>query len=128
MAAGMGRAVPMVCFCRPVAWGRRERIYRHYWSGCHVNEAGLECEPEFGTGVAFLSNQHYDEQDFGGHVQIIGQGGIFYHFPGNIVGGWRFQHFSDADFMALITVGLIYIFLNSVTDSEPVSRQTNLDR
>jgi hypothetical protein len=51
---------------------------------------------EFGTGLAFLSNQHYDEQEFGGHFQILGQGGIFYHFPENIVGGWRFQHFSDA--------------------------------
>lgn len=51
---------------------------------------------EFGTGLAFLSNQRYDDQEFGGHVQMIGQGGIFYHFSGNIVGGWRFQHFSDA--------------------------------
>jgi len=51
---------------------------------------------EFGTGLAYLSSQHYNEQELGGHVQIIAQGGIFYHFPGNIVGGWRFQHFSDA--------------------------------
>jgi hypothetical protein len=51
---------------------------------------------EFGTGLAFLSRQHYDDQDTGGHVQIVGQGGIFYHFPENIVAGWRFQHFSDA--------------------------------
>ena len=52
---------------------------------------------EFGTGVVFVSRQHYDGQDLGGHVQILGQGGVFYHFPRNIVGGWRFQHFSDAD-------------------------------
>jgi hypothetical protein len=51
---------------------------------------------ELGTGLAVLSSQHYNEQELGGHVQIIVQGGIFYHFPGNIVSGWRFQHFSDA--------------------------------
>ncbi len=51
---------------------------------------------EFGTGAVFVSKQHYGKQDFGGHVQILGHGGVFYHFPGNIVGGWRFQHFSDA--------------------------------
>jgi len=43
-----------------------------------------------------------------------------------VVGG--FNTFLMPVFMALIIVGLIYIFLNSVTDSEPVSRQTSLDR
>jgi hypothetical protein len=51
---------------------------------------------EFGTGLAFISDRQFGDQEFGGHVQIVAQGGISYHFPGNIVGGWRFQHFSDA--------------------------------
>lgn len=51
---------------------------------------------EVGTGAVFLGKEHYGRQDFGGPVQILGHGGISYHFPGNITGGWRFQHFSDA--------------------------------
>ena len=51
---------------------------------------------EIGTGAVFVGDQTFGDQDFGGPVQILGHGGISYYFPGNIVGGWRFQHFSDA--------------------------------
>ena len=51
---------------------------------------------EFGTGTVFVGKEHFGDQDLGGPVQILGQGGIFYHFTGHITGGWRFQHFSDA--------------------------------
>lgn len=51
---------------------------------------------DFGTGAAFLSDETFGSQDFGGPVQIVGHGGLSYHFPGPITLGWRFQHFSDA--------------------------------
>ena len=51
---------------------------------------------EIGTGAVFISKEHFGRQDFGGPVQILGHGGISYHFPGNMTAGWRFQHFSDA--------------------------------
>lgn len=51
---------------------------------------------DFGTGAVFVSKEHFGSQDFGGPVQILGHGGISYHFPGNMTLGWRFQHFSDA--------------------------------
>ncbi len=53
---------------------------------------------DVGTGVAFVSDQKYGKQDFGGPVQIVGHGGFSYHFPGHMVVGWRFHHFSDAGF------------------------------
>ena len=53
---------------------------------------------DFGTGAVFVSKEHFGNQDFGGPVQILGHGGIFYHFTRQVVGGWRFQHFSDAGF------------------------------
>ena len=51
---------------------------------------------DIGTGAVFVSKEHFGRQDIGGPVQILGQGGISYHFPGNMTFGWRFQHFSDA--------------------------------
>jgi len=51
---------------------------------------------DVGTGAVFVSKVHFGRQDFGGPVQILGQGGISYHFPGHMTLGWRFQHFSDA--------------------------------
>ena len=51
---------------------------------------------DFGTGAVLVSKEHFGRQDFGGPVQILGHGGISYHFPGNMTFGWRFQHFSDA--------------------------------
>ncbi len=53
---------------------------------------------DFGTGAVFVSKEHFGRQDLGGPVQILGHGGISYHFPGNMTFGWRFQHFSDAGF------------------------------
>ncbi len=53
---------------------------------------------DFGTGAVFVGDETFGRQDFGGPVQILGNGGISYHFPGNISAGWRFQHFSDAAF------------------------------
>lgn len=51
---------------------------------------------EMGTGAVFVSDEKFGEQDFGGPVQILGHGGISYHFPAHVTVGWRFQHFSDA--------------------------------
>ncbi len=51
---------------------------------------------DFGTGGAYVSEEHFGRQDFGGPVQIIGHGGISYHFPAHVTLGWRFHHFSDA--------------------------------
>ncbi|MCA9461112.1 MAG: acyloxyacyl hydrolase [Nitrospirales bacterium] len=51
---------------------------------------------DLGTGAAFVSDEKFGRQDFGGPVQIIGHGGVSYHFPGHITLGWRFHHFSDA--------------------------------
>lgn len=51
---------------------------------------------EFGTGVVIVGDETFGKQDFGGPVQILGHGGISYHFPAPITVGWRFQHFSDA--------------------------------
>lgn len=51
---------------------------------------------DFGTGAAFVSDEKYGRQDFGGPVQIIGHGGVVYHFPQQVSFGWRFRHFSDA--------------------------------
>ncbi len=52
---------------------------------------------DFGTGAAYVADQKYGRQDFGGPVQIVGNGGLHYHFPGDrYVFGWRFHHFSDA--------------------------------
>jgi len=52
---------------------------------------------EFGTGVVFVSDDKFGDQDFGGRFQILAHGGISYHFAGNMTAGWRFQHFSDAE-------------------------------
>ena len=42
---------------------------------------------DFGTGVVFLGDETFGSQNFGGPVQILGNGGISYHFPGNITAG-----------------------------------------
>ena len=39
---------------------------------------------DFGTGAVFVGDETFGRQDFGGPVQILGNGGISYHFPGNI--------------------------------------------
>ncbi len=51
---------------------------------------------DIGTGAAFLSDETFGSQDFGGPVQIVGHGGLSYHFHVPITLGWRFHHFSDA--------------------------------
>ena len=51
---------------------------------------------DLGTGVVYVSDETFGSQDFGGPAQILGHGGINYHFSKHIMGGWRFQHFSDA--------------------------------
>ena len=51
---------------------------------------------EMGTGAVFVSDETFGSQDFGGPVQILGHGGLTYHFPARVNLGWRFQHFSDA--------------------------------
>ncbi len=51
---------------------------------------------EIGTGAVFVGDETFGDQDFGGPVQILGHGGLSYHFPQKITVGWRFQHFSDA--------------------------------
>lgn len=51
---------------------------------------------DLGTGAAYVSDEKFGRQDFGGPVQIVGHGGISYHFPMPITLGWRFHHFSDA--------------------------------
>ena len=66
---------------------------------------------EFATGAVFLSKEHFGSQDFGGPVQILGHGGISYHFPAHITLGWRFQHFSDAAIYGTDNRGVDFHFL-----------------
>ncbi|MCA9472180.1 MAG: acyloxyacyl hydrolase [Nitrospirales bacterium] len=49
-----------------------------------------------GPGVAFVSREKYGEQDLGGPIQIVGQGGLTYYVTDHIGLGWRFHHISDA--------------------------------
>ena len=51
---------------------------------------------DLGGGLAYLSDYEFGSQDIGGPVQIIGHGGITYHFPWDVSVGWRFHHLSDA--------------------------------
>jgi hypothetical protein len=51
---------------------------------------------DLGGGLAYLSDYEFGSQDIGGPVQIIGHGGITYHFPWDVSVGWRFHHMSDA--------------------------------
>ncbi len=66
---------------------------------------------EFGTGAVYVSDETFGKQDFGGPVQILGHGGISYHFPANITVGWRFQHFSDATIYGKDNRGVDFHFL-----------------
>lgn len=66
---------------------------------------------EFGTGAVFVSDETFGEQDFGGPVQILGHGGVSYHFPQHITLGWRFQHFSDATIYGTDNRGVDFHFL-----------------
>jgi hypothetical protein len=51
---------------------------------------------DIGTGLVALSRQHFGNQDMGGPVQIVGQGGVGFDLGSNLVAGWRFHHISDA--------------------------------
>jgi hypothetical protein len=51
---------------------------------------------DIGTGLVALSRQHFGSQDMGGHVQIVGTGGVGFELGPNLVAGWRFHHISDA--------------------------------
>jgi hypothetical protein len=66
---------------------------------------------EFGTGAVFVSDETFGKQDFGGPVQILGHGGVSYHFPEHITLGWRFQHFSDAALYGNDNRGVDFHFL-----------------
>ncbi|MEE8126404.1 MAG: acyloxyacyl hydrolase [Nitrospirales bacterium] len=49
-----------------------------------------------GTGLAVYTRSQFGKQDFGGPVQIMGQGGISFDIGWNLALGWRFHHISDA--------------------------------
>lgn len=51
---------------------------------------------DLGAGAAYLSDYRFGDQDIGGPVQIIAQGGITCNLPGDVSIGWRFHHMSDA--------------------------------
>lgn len=66
---------------------------------------------DIGTGAVFVSDETFGKQDFGGPVQILGHGGVSYHFPANFTLGWRFQHFSDATIYGRDNRGVDFHFL-----------------
>lgn len=66
---------------------------------------------EIGTGAVFVGDETFGEQDFGGPVQILGHGGVSYHFPEHVTLGWRFQHFSDATIYGTNNRGVDFHFL-----------------
>ncbi len=49
-----------------------------------------------GPGFAYVSREKYGEQDLGGPIQIVGQGGLTYYVTEHVGIGWRFHHISDA--------------------------------
>ena len=49
-----------------------------------------------GPGLAYVSREKYGEQDLGGPIQIVGQGGLTYYVTDHVGVGWRFHHISDA--------------------------------
>ncbi len=49
-----------------------------------------------GPGLAYVSREKYGDQDLGGPIQIVGQGGLTYYVTDHIGIGWRFHHISDA--------------------------------
>ncbi len=48
---------------------------------------------DLGTGLTALN---FGDQDMGGPVQIMGQGGVSFDLGWNLFAGWRFHHISDA--------------------------------
>ncbi len=66
---------------------------------------------DFGTGFAYFGDETFGSQDFGGPFQIVGHGGLSYHFPGNVTLGWRFHHISDATLYGSNNRGVDFHFL-----------------
>ena len=66
---------------------------------------------DVGTGLAALTRYHFDEQNLGGPVQIIGHGGISFDLGWNLFAGWRFHHMSDATIYGSHTQGVDINFL-----------------
>ena len=50
---------------------------------------------DFGLGCALLSKWKFPGQNVGGPFQFIAHGGLLFHLPWNLLGGYRFHHMSD---------------------------------
>jgi hypothetical protein len=59
-----------------------------------------------GGGLAFVSRQKYGVQDFGGPVQLVLTFGLQIHPISHVVGGFRFQHWSDAGMYGSESLGI----------------------
>ena len=66
---------------------------------------------DLGTGLTALTRTHFGDQDFGGPVQIVGQGGVSFDLGWNLFAGWRFHHISDATFYGKHSKGVDLNFL-----------------
>ena len=129
MAERVGSPVSLVCFCWFHQSGRRHRIYLNNRPRPWRLRNGIGTVTlDLGTGAVFVSDETFGKQDFGGPVQILGHGGISYHFPGTYYpGGWRFPAlFRCFVSMEQKIVELIFTFLNSVIDSESSSLFSHL--
>ena len=49
-----------------------------------------------GVLTGALTRYHFGDQNMGGPVQIMGQGGVSFDLGWNLFAGWRFHHISDA--------------------------------
>ena len=66
---------------------------------------------DLGAGLAALTRYHFDEQNMGGPVQIVGHGGLSFDLGWNLFAGWRFHHISDATFYGKHSKGVDINFL-----------------
>jgi hypothetical protein len=66
---------------------------------------------DLGTGLTALTRSHFGDQDMGGPVQIMGQGGVSFDLGWNLFAGWRFHHISDATLYGSHSKGVDINFL-----------------
>ena len=66
---------------------------------------------DLGTGLTALTRYHFGDQNMGGPVQIMGQGGVSFDLGWNLFAGWRFHHISDATIYGKHSKGVDLNFL-----------------
>ncbi len=64
--------------------------------GIAVTKERWHTTADFGMGGAMLSKWRFPGQNVGGPFQFIAHGGLLFHFPWNVMAGYRFHHMSDA--------------------------------